>query len=542
MSRLVIFEVLHVRRFAADKRNVRISIPVKVVVATGLAYLLVWGIGLILGSTGLIDFSGTLLGVGIGTIWAAVEVTAVAAAATASTHFFLDRPLSRLAQVIGRAEEGDFLVRAPVLSDDELGDLACRFNRMLSRITDLAADRIQSEHDVVMFEEQLKFRKSLEEKNSVIERKSRTLEQLVRDLSLIYEIGQEVNSVVDLDKLYANITETLKKYLSINECAILVFDERREELHVRAAFGFPEPDAVFRTTFRPGEGITGLVAETGRKIYIRDTSREERFLHYKGEKPVIPSSFLSVPLVYKGEVLGVINFAREGVGSFSYQDVRMMSLVAGQVSQALANARLYTRTRELSVRDELTGINNRRHFQQMLQMEWKRAVRFRRQLSLIMVDVDHFKEYNDTFGHLQGDGVLRSIGSLLKKNLREVDTVARFGGEEFVLLLPDTDKRGALVVAEKIRAVVSGHRFVTDEMRETRTITVSAGVATYPDDVGEMEDLIDQADIALYRAKELGRNRVESASPMAREDEAGEPAAVPVPSRRREIKKPETIQ
>ena len=249
-----------------------------------------------------------------------------------------------------------------------------------------------------------------------------------------------------------------------------------------------------------------------------------------------------MPLVYKGEVLGVINFAREGVGSFSYQDVRMMSLVAGQVSQALANARLYTRTRELSVRDELTGINNRRHFQQMLQMEWKRAVRFRRQLSLIMVDVDHFKEYNDTFGHLQGDGVLRSIGALLKKNLREVDTVARFGGEEFVLLLPDTDKRGALVVAEKIRAVVSGHRFVTDEMRETRTITVSAGVATYPDDVGEMEDLIDQADIALYRAKELGRNRVESASPMAREDEAGEPAAVPVPARRREVKKPETIQ
>jgi len=215
--------------------------------------------------------------------------------------------------------------------------------------------------------------------------------------------------------------------------------------------------------------------------------------------------------------------------------------VAGQVAQALANARLYTRTRELSVRDELTGINNRRHFQQMLQMEWKRAVRFRRQLSLIMLDVDHFKEYNDTFGHLQGDSVLKHIGVLLKKNLREVDTVARFGGEEFVLLLPDTDKRGAVVVAEKVRAVVAGHKFLDDELKDTRRITISAGVATYPDDVGEMEDLIDQADIALYRAKEKGRNLVECALPMALEADDAPPAIEVVP-RRREPKKPETIQ
>lgn len=512
------------------------------VLLTGLAYVAVWGLGLVAASAGVIDFSAALFGIGVSRLWMMFEIVVVASTATAATHFFLDRPLMRLARVMGRAEEGDFLVRAPVMSGDELGDLARTFNRMLSRITDLAANKIQSDHDLVMMEEQLKFRKSLEEKNSQIERANRTLEQLVRDLSLIHEIGQEVNSIVDIDKLYATIAETLKKYLRINECAILVYDDRREELHVKAAFGFPNVDEIFKTTFRAGEGITGLVAETGRKIYIRDTGREERFLNYKGERPLETSSFLSAPLVYKGEVLGVINFARQGTGSFSHQDVRMMSLVAGQVAQALANARLYTRTRELSVRDELTGINNRRHFQQMLQMEWKRAVRFRRQLSLIMLDVDHFKEYNDTFGHLQGDGVLKQIGGLLKKNLREVDTVARFGGEEFVLLLPDTDKRGAVVVAEKVRAVIAAHKFVTDELRETRRITISAGVATYPDDVGEMEDLIDQADIALYRAKENGRNRVECASPMAREeDDAALPIAETV-SRRREIKKPETIQ
>ncbi len=268
-------------------------------------------------------------------------------------------------------------------------------------------------------------------------------------------------------------------------------------------------DEILRTSFRVGEGITGLVAQSGKKIYIKDTSRETRFLHYKGEAPSSGSSFLSIPLMYKDDVMGVINFSRKGVGSFTYQDVKMLSLVANQVALAIANARLYTRTRELSVKDELTGINNRRYFQQMLQMEWKRAVRFHRPLSLIMVDVDHFKLYNDTFGHLQGDRALKQIGDMLRKNLREVDTVARFGGEEFVLLLPDTDKRGAIAVAEKVRLLVEGHTFLTDDNKDTRVVTLSSGVSTYPDDVLEMDDLIDHADIALYRAKELGRNRIE---------------------------------
>ena len=525
------------RRFAADKRMLRLSIPIKVVVVTGLAYVAVWGLGLLVERVAGAD----ILGIGLRQLWLGVEILAVAAAATVGTHLFLDRPLVRLMRVMRRAEEGDFLVRAPVLSGDEVGELARAFNRMLSSITDLAATKIQSENDLLMAQQQLAFRRSLEEKNAVIERTNHTLAQRLQDLELIHEIGQEVTSIIDLEKLYATITETLRRHLRVQECAILVFDEKREELHVRAAFGFPDPDAIFKTTFRTGEGITGLVAETGRKIYIRDTSREERFLHYKGEGPRTPSSFLSVPLSSKGEVLGVVNFARPGPGSFTSTDVKMMSLVAGQVALAIANARLYTRTRELSVRDELIGINNRRHFQQMLQMEWKRAVRFRRQLSLIMIDIDHFKEYNDSFGHLQGDQALKQIGALLKKNLREVDTVARFGGEEFVLLLPDTDKRGAQVVAEKVRAVAAAHRFLTEEGQETRRVTISAGVATYPDDVGEQEDLIDQADIALYRAKENGRNRVECAEPLAREEEMPAPAGEIAP-RRREVKKPETVQ
>lgn len=498
------------------KRGFRLSIPVKVMFFAGMAYLITWIVGVYLERMVGVDFARNLYGVQLKHIWWAVQIIVISLAATVGTHFFLDRPLRRLINAMLHAEEGDFLIRAPVLSRDELGDLARSFNHMLSRLTDLAAHKIQAEHDLIIAQEQLKFRKQIEEKGQIIERTNRTLESLVKDLSLIYEIGQEVNSIVDLDKLYENITATLKKYLKIHEFAILVFDENKENLNVKVASGFKDNDSIMHTTFHKGEGISGTVAETGKRIYVKDTSKEKRYLHYKGEQRLESGSFLSAPLIYKGEILGVINFGRPGIANFSFSDIKMLTLVSGHVALAIANARLYTKTRELSVRDELTQLYNRRHFQQMLHMEWKRAVRFFRDLSLVMVDVDHFKAYNDTYGHPQGDFVLKEIAKIMQRNLREVDTVARFGGEEFVLLLPDTDKHGAIAVAEKVRRLVEQHRFTTEDRKFTKLITISCGISSYPDDVSEMDDLIDHADIALYRAKEGGRNRVECFTPPSK--------------------------
>ncbi len=518
------------------------SIPVKVVLLTGFVYLILWSLGTIAASMGLVDFSGTVMGIRTLHLWWAVQILGVAAAATGGTHFFLDRPLRRLSKAMARAEEGDFLIRAKVTTFDEIGELAENFNKMLAKITDLAANKIQAEHDLIVAQEELKYRATIEDKSRQIARANANLENVVKDLSVIYDIGQEVNSVVDLDELYAKITSTLKDHLKIEQFAVLVFDENRQELHVKSASGFHDNESVLKTVFRRGEGISGLVAETGKKIYIQDTSMEKRFLHYKSEELKEKSSFLSIPLTYKGEVCGVINFGRSGTAGFTLSDVKMLTLVANQVALAIANARLYTKTRELSVTDELTGVHNRRHFQQMLQMEWKRAVRFERPLSLVMLDIDHFKDYNDTYLHVEGDKVLKGIGRILRTNLREVDTVARFGGEEFVLLLPDTDKHGAIAAAEKVRKLVEQERFVSDKGEPTRPVTISCGVATYPDDVNQMEDLIDHADIALYKAKSGGRNQVVSFAPE-------EPPVQPKPKRRRRktktdkaIEAPKTLQ
>ena len=503
----------------------RLSIPVKIILFSACSYLLAWSIQISLSQYGMVDFSKPVFGIALGRIYLISEMIFVALSASVATYLFLDRPLHKLFSAVRGVENGNFLVRAPVLYDDELGKLSHALNSMLLKLTDLSVDKIQADQDAAIVYEQVRLKNNLEEKNAIIKRNNNTLEHLVKDLSLIYEIGQEVSSIVDLDDLYRHITDTLRKHLTISEFAILVLDENKEEMHVKSAYGFPDDERILKTAFRIGEGISGLAAETGRKIYIKDTTHEERFLHYKGEKPRLPSSFLSIPLIYKEDIMGVINFARRGVSSFTFQDVKMLSLVANQVALAIANARLYTKTRELSVKDELTGINNRRYFHQMLQMEWKRAIRFKRELSLVMLDVDYFKLYNDSFGHVEGDRALAKIGQILKRNLREVDTVARFGGEEFVLLLPDTDKRGAIAVAEKVRLLVEGHAFLSTHGKETRLVTISAGVATYPNDMDEMDDLINYADIALYKAKEYGRNRVECYKSVDVDNDEDEPKA-----------------
>lgn len=375
-----------------------------------------------------------------------------------------------------------------------------------------------------------KWASTVAEKNRVIARTHKELEVLVKDLSTLYVIGQSVNSTIDQEELFQNICHHLPRQIGIQEFAILLLDSEYQRLHVKAAWGFPHLERIRAMSFEVGEGVTGLVAQSGRMVYISDVRKDLRYMHYRGEHRRT-GSFLSVPLNYKGELIGVMNCGRTKVDGFSKNEIKLLQLVANQIALSIANARLYAKTRELSVRDELTGLYNRRHFLHVLQLEWKRASRFHHPLSLLMLDVDHFKKYNDTYGHKEGDRVLKQMGHLLVKTLREVDTLARFGGEEFVVVLPDTDRNGALAVGEKLRRIVEAEQFTLTDQNPI-PVTMSVGVANYPDDVIMLEDLIDHADMALYDAKDQGRNRVVAypMSPKPVVEEASDPAAPAKPS------------
>ena len=172
----------------------------------------------------------------------------------------------------------------------------------------------------------------------------------------------------------------------------------------------------------------------------------------------------------------------------------------------MENARLHEETARLAITDGLTGLYNRRHFYQVLDQELVRMARYQSQASLIMLDIDNYKQFNDTHGHLAGDQVLRDAAHVMQGLARKVDTVARYGGEEFVVLLPQTDKAGAIALAERILAAAQGKG--EDGEAHGLPVTFSAGVATYPEDADTSQALVHAADTALYQAKHEGKNQV----------------------------------
>jgi diguanylate cyclase (GGDEF)-like protein len=217
---------------------------------------------------------------------------------------------------------------------------------------------------------------------------------------------------------------------------------------------------------------------------------------------------LSVPMLHRSELLGVLNFERPQKADFGQDDIEFFTAVADQAAMAVLNARLHEQTVALSVTDPLTGVPNRRHLFSQLEAEINRANRFGTQLSMVMIDIDHFKHLNDTAGHSAGDDALRQVCAILKRNVRKVDTLARYGGEEFVVVLPQVPKAEAVEVAEKLRLAVEETLFEYGKTQPAGKVTISVGVSNLPVDATEQARLIDAADSSLYASKRGGRNKV----------------------------------
>jgi diguanylate cyclase (GGDEF)-like protein len=258
-------------------------------------------------------------------------------------------------------------------------------------------------------------------------------------------------------------------------------------------------------TFSPGEGISGIVAKTGQWVLIPDTSKDTRYLHYKG-RHLTDGSFLCVPIRLHDRLIGLFNVLRPRVGAFSDGDIRLLTSLANYAALAIANAQLHGRITVLSVTDELTGLSNRRHLLQEAEREMERSSRLSQPLSCLMIDIDHFKRFNDTHGHLRGDVALTSVAKTIGRGVRKMDLVARYGGEEFVVMLPGIGKGEAVKVGEKLRAAVAKETFDTP-------LTLSVGVAACSEDASTLADLLAASDYALFAAKRAGRNRVASYDP-----------------------------
>lgn len=223
-----------------------------------------------------------------------------------------------------------------------------------------------------------------------------------------------------------------------------------------------------------------------------------------------------MPLIIEGRVIGVFNVESPRLQAFGEHDLKILTTLASYATIAIANARLYEQTKRLAITDGLTELYNHRYLNDVMGRSLERAIRDDRPLAVIMLEIDNFKHFNDTFGHLQGDEVLRIIADLLRKTSRPSDFAGRYGGDEFILVLPNTGKGAAQDVAERIRRAVESYPFILGGSVVT-TVTLSVGVAASPEDGVTVDALVEAVDRAQYTAKRTGGNKVHSARPLAQE-------------------------
>jgi diguanylate cyclase (GGDEF)-like protein len=246
---------------------------------------------------------------------------------------------------------------------------------------------------------------------------------------------------------------------------------------------------------------------TRKAVIISDTSADSSWVKIKGFEWIQSSAW--APICIRDEVIGFLEVDAVVPDFFEQHNADKLHAFADQAALAIANARLFNETERLAITDGLTGLYNRRHIIQLAEKELERAKRYHHPLSLILFDVDRFKNINDTYGHPAGDKVLMNIAQYCLSRMRTTDIFGRFGGEEFLVLLPETDRESAIVVAERLRQEIEFLRVNTDERQIS--ITISIGVVTYTSRKNiSLEELMKRLDHALYAAKHEGRNRVVS--------------------------------
>jgi len=321
------------------------------------------------------------------------------------------------------------------------------------------------------------------------------------ELQVLYEAARSVSGTLDLRTVLDSLVSVTCKAFGYDNGALLMVDPETGDLTVEASYGHEQ--SLVGTRLPVATGITGWVARTGTPLTVDDVRQDSRYHEFDTRT----RSELAVPLIAEGKVLGVFNVESARPAAFRARDMHMLMTLASYAVIAIQNAHLYEQAQRLAITDGLTELHNHRYLFDALDRLLERARRDGQPLALIMLEIDHFKRFNDTYGHQQGDEVLRTISMLLRRGSRPSDVVARHGGDEFMVVLPGTPKGPAQETAERLRRAVEAYPLILvgDVMT---TVTLSVGVAAFPQDGQTVEALVEAVDRAQYTAKRSGGNKV----------------------------------
>jgi diguanylate cyclase (GGDEF)-like protein len=334
----------------------------------------------------------------------------------------------------------------------------------------------------------------------------------LEEFSIFHDMAKALTSTLQLDQVLKTIMDKIQEFLCPDTWSLLLVDEKTNELYFQIATG-EGAEKLKDVRLKMGAGIAGWVAQTGQAAIVPDVSQDKRFYSEVDKKTEMRTqSIVCVPIRSKERALGVIELINYmGQRKFDDADLILLQAMADYVAIALENALHVQRIHELTITDDVTELYNVRHLNFVLDTEIYRSDRYNYSFSLIFIDLDHFKEVNDTYGHLVGSKLLREIAELLRGSLRLIDYAFRYGGDEFVVLLPQTDKEHAYVAARRLRERLNQHRFLPQEGLNL-PLTASIGLATYPIDAKSKAELIRMADEAMYLVKNTTRNNIAAAN------------------------------
>ncbi len=328
-----------------------------------------------------------------------------------------------------------------------------------------------------------------------------------QELTIFHDVAKTLTSSLDLDSILQTIMEKMAEYFRPDTWSLLMVDEQHDELYFAIAVG-DKAEVLKNARLKVGEGIAGWVAKHGEQAIVPDVENDPRFTKRIDEATRWETrSILCFPLRSKLRVLGVIQLVNVDLSQFNEQEVFFLQALCDYAAIAIENARWVEKIQELTITDDCTGLYNARHLYKTLEAEVYRSSRFGYEFSVLFIDLDRFKAVNDTHGHLIGSKLLAEIGYLVKAQLRLIDFAFRYGGDEFVVLLPQTGKDSALVVAKRLRDALRASSFCRDESLNLN-VRASIGLATFPHDARDAHDIIRQADEMMYLVKNTTRDNI----------------------------------
>jgi diguanylate cyclase (GGDEF)-like protein len=329
----------------------------------------------------------------------------------------------------------------------------------------------------------------------------------MRELAIFHDVAKALTSSLNLNSVLQTIMEKVAEYFRPDTWSLLMVDDAKSELYFAIAVG-DAAEMLKTVRLKVGEGIAGWVAKHGEPIIVPDVYSDPRFSRRVDEMTRWETrSIICLPLKAKHRVLGVMQLINVGPEAFADDELFFLQALCDYAAIAIDNARSVERIQELTVTDDCTGLFNARHLYKVLEAEVYRSARFGYEFSVIFLDLDHFKAVNDTHGHLIGSKLLREIGNAIKAHLRLIDYAFRYGGDEFVILLPQTPKDQAMVACKRLLDVLRGTKFLQEEELNL-IVRASFGLASYPADAKTSHEIIRQADEMMYLVKNTTRDNI----------------------------------